>query len=843
MRVEFTWCLIFLLFFSNVCFSDERNIVDSAQLLPNAGSPVQVKYLHSPDGSFTIFLRTEAGKVFRNSQSGKGPWSLQLNEEEYLKGFFATDMISHSQNPNKLLLVDKKGSFAVTTEALSERDKLSYDIISVGKDLKGSISVENVKQHPDYPDYLLTAVFAGDCGDLDPSQREDIPYCTRLVYGSNDFGFSWSFLQDFVYDYEFMPSLVVKNCLYANRHNYFLPFLHRSQPQVVTMMTIVSKEDRDKPQDLYSWHGNVELVASVDWFQSKPQLVMSHIYSFAFVGNLLYAAQVDPHEHSSVLLKVSKDGGSTFETVEMPFVLQQQSFHIMSTEKIGGQNALLAVLHGMEDSKPFYNLYLSDSTGTRFSLSLRRAIFEDFSLIRGVQGMMLTNAYDPEAFHLDRPRTLLSFDNGGAWHRLIMNESAVPHFYFYKRDRQNNKYYLAPPNSELVIFGSASSIYREHHFESAYSLNSTSGYILAHGVLLPGPDATLRSDTASLWLSSNGGMTWMEISPPGEYIFEYGDYGSLIVYSLLDKTSSLYYSWTGGISWSLISLNEEMMISNILSEPDAVEERMLILGKRENDGMVVFLDFGNLNIRQCDSLSDPATLSKMKPCVDDPTEWNEKDILQDKSSDESDYCSFCPADALEGKCPLGRKNCYTRRRSEVLCNNRESFTSRLATISCPCTLDDYQCDIGYERKPGSSECHPSYGTRDFSSKCGYLESKGYVLIPGDTCDVTKGLNLLPSRSSCVAYWIRRFVYVVFWILSVPLLLFCMILLGGCIKGDFRDVSSWEEILGLFMSECRAAGISFLIGIQWIFSSIQLLLENFINTSRGLTRGYMAIDRN
>ncbi|GJD12220.1 Vacuolar protein sorting/targeting protein 10 [Galdieria sulphuraria] len=843
MTVLLVCCLLFLLF-SIVSCSNDLNIVDSAQLLPNSGSPVQAKYLHAPDGSFTIYLRTEAGKVFRNSLSGKGPWNLQLSEEEYLKGFFAIDLISHPTNPNKLLVVDKKGSFAVTTEALSKRDKLSYDIISVGKDLKGSISVENVKQHPDYPDYLLAAIFAGDCGDLSPSQREDIPFCTRLVYGSNDFGFSWSFLQDFVYDYEFMPTLVVQNCPYVKRRNYFLPFLHRNQPHVVTILTIVSEEDRDKPQDLFSWHGNVELVASVDWFQSKPQLVMSHIYSFAFVGNLLYAAQVDPREHSSVLLKVSKDGGSTFEPVSMPFVLQQQSFHIMSTEKVGGQNALLAVLHGVEDSKPFYNLYLSDSTGTRFSLSLRRAIFEDFSLIRGVQGMMLTNAYDPEASHLDRPRTLLSFDNGGAWHRLIMNESAVPHFYFYKRDVQNNKYYLAPPNSELLLFGSALSNYEEYHFESAYSLNTTSGYILAHGVLLPGPDATLRSDTASLWLSSNGGITWLEISSPGQYIFEYGDYGSLIVYSPMEKTDFIRYSWTGGISWLSISLDKEMFISNILSEPDAVQERMLVLGKRDNDGIVVYIDFGNLNIRPCDSLSDPVTLSKMKPCVDDPTKWNDNnEFHQDKSSDESDYCSFCPADALEGKCPLGRKNCYTRRRAEVLCNNRESFTSRIASISCPCTLDDYQCDIGYERKPGSTECHPSYGTQEFSSKCGYLESKGYVLIPGDTCDVTKGLNLLPSRHSCVSYWIRRFVYFVFWILSIPLVMCCMILLGGCIKGDFRDVSSWEEILGLLIGECRAAGISFLIGIQWIFSVFQSFLENVINTSRGLARGYTVIGRN
>jgi len=262
------------------------------------------------------------------------------------------------------------------------------------------------------------------------------------------------------------------------------------------------------------------------------------------ISSLLYAAQVDPHEHSSVLLKVSRDGGATFESVSMPFVLQQQSFHIMSTEKIGGQNALLAVLHGTQDSKPYYNLYLSDSTGTKFSLSLRRAIFEDFSLIRGVQGklvcfkrrvmdvdfhmekgMMLTNAYEPEASRLDRPRTLLSFDNGGTWHRLVMNHSSVPQFSFYKRDTQNNKYYLAPPDSELVILGSASSFYGEYSLESAYSLNSTSGYILAHGVVLPGPESTLRTDTASLWLSSDGGITWLEISPPGRYIFEYGDFG------------------------------------------------------------------------------------------------------------------------------------------------------------------------------------------------------------------------------------------------------------------------------------------------------------------------------
>jgi len=517
-------CLLFFFLLScRVC--SNSSIVDSSQLLPNAASPIQVKYLYRVDGSFCVFLRTESGRVYSNSHSGKGPWSLQLSEEEYKNGFFAIDLVTHPKNPNKLLVVDKQGSFAVTTEALSDTDRLTFHLSYVGKDLKGPVSVEKVKQHPEYPDYLLVAVFAGDCGDLSPSQRDDIPFCTRVVYGSNDFGFSWSFLQDYVYDYEFMPSFVVENCPYANRRNYFLPFLHRSQPRIVIIMTIVSEEDRDKPQDLFSWHGNVELIASVDWFQSKPQFVMSHIYSFAFVGHLLYAAQVDPHEHSSVLLKVSRDGGATFESVSMPFVLQQQSFHIMSTEKIGGQNALLAVLHGTQDSKPYYNLYLSDSTGTKFSLSLRRAIFEDFSLIRGVQGMMLTNAYDPEASRLDRPRTLLSFDNGGTWHRLVMNHSSVPQFSFYKRDTQNNKYYLAPPDSELVILGSASSFYGEYSLESAYSLNSTSGYILAHGVVLPGPESTLRTDTASLWLSSDGGITWLEISPPGRYIFEYGDFG------------------------------------------------------------------------------------------------------------------------------------------------------------------------------------------------------------------------------------------------------------------------------------------------------------------------------
>lgn len=247
------------------------------------------------------------------------------------------------------------------------------------------------------------------------------------------------------------------------------------------------------------------------------------------------------------------------------------------------------------------------------------------------------------------------------------------------------------------------------------------------------------------------------------------------MYSEKEKTSTLYYSWTAGLSWSPISLDKVMTISNILSEPNAIAERMLVLGKRDNDGVVAYLDFERLDIRPCDSLSDTATVSKMKPCVDDPTEWN-GNVDQHKSSDESDYCSFCPADALEGKCPLGRKDCYIRRRAQVLCNNRESFYSKISSTSCPCTIDDYQCDIGYERKPGSTECHPSYGTNDFSTSCGHLETKGYVLIPGDTCDVTQGLNLLPSRSSCMTFWIRRLIYIVFWILSIPLLMVSIIVL-------------------------------------------------------------------
>eukprot|EP00871_Galdieria_phlegrea_P001677 jgi/Galph1/250/GphlegSOOS_G4955.1 len=835
--------LFALVFFIAVDSIDDSKLVGEEQLLEKAGTPVQVKYLRRSDGAFTIFLRTEQGKVFKNDRSGLGSWDLQLPNSKYPGPFTATDLISHWKNPNKLLIVNKKGNVAITVGALSAEKQLAFDIVSVSRGEKESVAIEKIKQHPQYPDYLLLAAFVGDCGDLDAAQLEDTPVCARKVYGSNDFGYSWSFLQDYVYEFDFMPLNIVENCPYVKKGNSFFPFLHRSESQVVIMMAIASEKERQKSQDLFSWHDNVNLVLSANWFQTEPIIIKQHMYSFAFIGKHLYAAQVDSREHASVTLEVSHDGGWSFENVKMPFILQQQAFHIMSAEKIRGENAILAVLHGMEDTKPFYNLYLSDKSGTRFSLSLRRTIFEDLSLIRGVQGMMITNAYDPVAPHLDRPRTLISFDNGGVWHRLVMNTSSVPRFQFYQRNMENGKYFRAPENSELVLLGSAASTMGENTFESAYSLNSTAGYILAHGVLLPGPEATLRSDTASLWLSTNGGTHWLEILGSGHYTFEYGDSGSLIVAAKTDA-SALYYTWTSGLSWSTIPFPQNnMIIHNILSEPEAKTERMLLLGSRDNDGIVVFLDFSTLSIRTCEDASNPVILGKIKPCNEDPTLIH--DIEETISNGESDYCSFCPADALDGRCPLGRRVCYLRRRQEVLCNNRDGFASILSSESCPCTMDDYQCDIGFERSSDSSECHPSYGVdieNDDAASCNAIQSRGYVLIPGDTCNVETGLNLLPSRSNCVVAWMRNLLAVCYWLLSVSLALCLFVLLGGWMKGDFEHVSSLEEAAVLILGEIRSASILVLMMIQWLISGIQQFLENIIHKARDLSRGYVSIDQ-
>ena len=92
-----------------------------------------------------------------------------------------------------------------------------------------------------------------------------------------------------------------------------------------------------------------------------------------------------------------------------------------------------------------------------------------------------------------------------------------------------------------------------------------------------------------------------------------------------------------------------------------------------------------------------------------------------------------------GHCLLGERAVYERRKPEVCCFNGRSYERPINTSTCACKLQDFDCDVGYEKLSTDSPCTPADGFApagvplDCPEGSSYTLSLGYRLIPGDKC--------------------------------------------------------------------------------------------------------------
>ena len=93
-----------------------------------------------------------------------------------------------------------------------------------------------------------------------------------------------------------------------------------------------------------------------------------------------------------------------------------------------------------------------------------------------------------------------------------------------------------------------------------------------------------------------------------------------------------------------------------------------------------------------------------------------------------------------GHCLLGEMSTYERRKPEVCCFNGRDYDRPISTSSCPCKLQDFDCDVGYEKLTTDSPCTLADGTTppeapiECPEEDSYNLTLGYRLIPGDMCE-------------------------------------------------------------------------------------------------------------
>ena len=207
-------------------------------------------------------------------------------------------------------------------------------------------------------------------------------------------------------------------------------------------------------------------------------------------------------------------------------------------------------------------------------------------------------------------------------------------------------------------------------------------------------------------------------------------------------------SWNEGKSWSPFKFSEKKLeIDNIIIEPTATSQKFMVYGSRKASasgdknsnpvGAVYFLDFSELHAKKCKGVEAPGT-------------------------PDSDYERWSPSDGRLGdKCLMGHQITYTRRKRMSQCYNGEKLDRMNYVKDCPCTENDYECDVGFFRKIDGGPCTRSeFGSSKEVVKASgqppancpsgttYLVTNGYRKIAGDTCAVSGGVDRDPTAFPC-----------------------------------------------------------------------------------------------
>lgn len=182
----------------------------------------------------------------------------------------------------------------------------------------------------------------------------------------------------------------------------------------------------------------------------------------------------------------------------------------------------------------------------------------------------------------------------------------------------------------------------------------------------------------------------------------------------IHKTKQVVFSWNEGQSWYDFEIAEfPLEVDNIVTEPNATSTKFLLYGTRADTGVLYHLDFEALGQPLCKGV------------------WAADSV-------SSDYETWQPSDGRNSEsCILGRQISYTRRKATSECFNGEKFERPTVRKNCVCTEEDFECEMGFARKVGSTECRPVDDSTSAPAGCttsDFYYVDAYRKVVGDSCE-------------------------------------------------------------------------------------------------------------
>ena len=546
------------------------------------------------------------------------------------------------------------------------------------------------------------------CSDIDETCRK-----YRALYLTKDLGETWEMILDYVvqfaWAFEGLNDQITKD--FPDSRIY-----------------VTRNGDNDEDQKLSGWNYAVDLLRSDDFF-STSEVIVPHGNKFLLSDKFILVALAVENDSEEVQLMISNENDiEKFYRAELPVKrIPEHSYTLIDAS----EGSLFIHVNHYGAKSNYGTIYISDASGRRFSISLLHNVrarngYCDFDKVRGLEGIYIANIYDKEHLLNDYSetastdkgskskkdaqrfqKTVVTFDKGGEWRGIEPPE----------RDSEGKRI-ICEDDCYLHLHSVTSS------YSQVYSTDNAIGIVMGTGNV--GKYLSHKEDELNTYLSRDGGLSWIEVKK-GEFIYEMGDHGAIIVMADSQKaTDTLYFSWNEGLTWERMVLDSAFEVENILIEPTATSQKFLMYGERQGKGVTVAVDFSDYHEPECRNPAKPG-------------------------SSDSDYEVWSPNDGRSGECLMGRKVEYVRRKQDAECFNGQEFERPKFIENCQCTEEDFECDIGYYRDD-SAICSRIESYKREESVCGedlmVREVTGYRRVAGNSCEGGVSAELEPQKVPC-----------------------------------------------------------------------------------------------
>ncbi|XP_046384462.1 sortilin-related receptor-like isoform X2 [Ischnura elegans] len=525
----------------------------------------------------------------------------------------------------------------------------------------------------------------------------------KKLWVTKDFGSTWTLVQEYVKAYFWSNLPGEKQLLYV---------------------------EREEPT------GSSTVLSSPSYFQDEEltKVVLKDVEDFEVREDFMFATKKAGEKNLDLYISHKRK-----PFVKAVFHSETNNLNYHVAEVSDGQ-VFVAVDH---DSDGQVNLYVSDRVtehGMLFTLSLPKIFcffphstwkdswlngvtdesFADFHKVEGLRGIYIASQISNISGTGIRPEhltTVITFDMGGEWRPLkppkVDNEG------------QPIKCSMADGCS-LHLSQRFNQLYPVTRSVPILSSKSAPGLIMATGII----GKSLKGHPG-VFLSRDAGLTWHQLLKDHNF-FNFGDHGGVLVavryFKSLDETRELMYSTDEGVTWKSYEFyRDDLRVYGLMTEPGENTTIFTMFGsaKGHHQWLIVKVDLRN---------------AFSKPCT----------------KDDYKYWSPSSEDGPKMSCLLGKKEVFLRRMSRSNCYNGRDFDRPIKTENCECDAEDFQCDDGFERNLEFHQClrikSLTFDPYAVPTSCRpgqmYNRTKGYVKIPGDSCEGGYETRFLPDQLPC-----------------------------------------------------------------------------------------------